>query len=129
MQKTQGPAIWNARGPGNVGGRTRALALDLDYENIILAGGVSGGLWRSTDTGCKLDSCNFSRTKPEYNSYSSRPKARITNIWYYSSGELFGNSASIVGGLYQGTGIYKSTDSGLSWARIESTNNLNVFVC
>src|SRR5260221_2116623 len=42
---------WSRRGPVNVGGRTRALAIDVTNENIIMAGGVSGGLWRSTDGG------------------------------------------------------------------------------
>lgn len=42
---------WVNRGPYNVGGRTRALALDIDDENIILAGGVSGCMWRSTNQG------------------------------------------------------------------------------
>ena len=38
-------------GPHNVGGRTRALAMDVTDPNILLAGGISGGLWRSTDAG------------------------------------------------------------------------------
>ena len=42
---------WKQRGPYNVGGRTRALALDISNENTIFAGGVSGGMWRSTDGG------------------------------------------------------------------------------
>ena len=31
---------WKNRGPWNVGGRTRALAIDVTNENIIIAGGV-----------------------------------------------------------------------------------------
>ncbi|HTP12597.1 MAG TPA: hypothetical protein VMM37_03180, partial [Bacteroidota bacterium] len=44
---------WSSRGPYNQGGRTRALAYDLSDAtgNTILAGGVSGGMWRSTDGG------------------------------------------------------------------------------
>src|SRR5262245_32920644 len=33
---------WSPRGPANVGGRTRALAIDITNPNLILAGGVSG---------------------------------------------------------------------------------------
>ena len=40
-----------AIGPENYGGRTRALALDVRDEDIVLAGGVSGGMWRSTNFG------------------------------------------------------------------------------
>ena len=40
---------WVSRGPYNVGGRTRALALDVLDENIMLAGGATRGMFRSTD--------------------------------------------------------------------------------
>ena len=42
---------WKSVGPFNVGGRTRAIALDVTNDNIIIAGGVTGGMWRSTDEG------------------------------------------------------------------------------
>ena len=42
---------WTARGPYNVGGRTRAIAIDINDENTIVAGGVSGGLWKTEDLG------------------------------------------------------------------------------
>jgi len=38
-------------GPNNTGGRTRALMVDRRNDNIILAGGISGGLWRSENGG------------------------------------------------------------------------------
>ena len=44
-------APWTQRGPYNLGGRTRAFAKDVTNSNILLAGGVSGGLWRSSDAG------------------------------------------------------------------------------
>ncbi|MFZ4478100.1 MAG: hypothetical protein ACOYPR_23100, partial [Saprospiraceae bacterium] len=40
---------WVSRGPWNLGGRTRAIAIDVTNENRILAGGVSGGVWLSED--------------------------------------------------------------------------------
>ena len=42
---------WVERGPFNVGGRTRAIAIDVNNENIIMAGGVSGGIFRSENQG------------------------------------------------------------------------------
>ena len=39
------PEDWNFAGPGNTGGRTRALAIDISNEQILLAGGVSGGMY------------------------------------------------------------------------------------
>ena len=38
-------------GPDNVGGRTRAILIDKDNSNLIYAGGVSGGLWKSNNAG------------------------------------------------------------------------------
>ena len=115
---------WNSRGPINVGGRTRALAIDVTNENIILAGGVSGGMWRSTNAG---QSWIKSTSPSQYHSVScvvqdTRPGK--TNIWYYGTGELWGNSAGIAGGggtLYQGNGVFKSTDGGITWFPLSST--------
>ena len=49
----QGSFKWDRRGPYNVGGRTRALAIDISdaTDNTVMAGGVSGGMWRTIDGG------------------------------------------------------------------------------
>jgi len=114
---------WNFRGPINVGGRTRALAIDVSNENVIIAGGVSGGMWRSEDGG---RTWRKTTSPDDLHSVSclvqdTRPGRR--NIWYYGTGELRGNSASsnIGAGLYRGDGIFKSVDGGNTWARLPST--------
>lgn len=42
---------WKERGPDHVAGRTRAILLDANdtSRNTVIAGGVSGGLWRTTN--------------------------------------------------------------------------------
>ena len=42
---------WQELGPDNVGGRTRAILIDKrdSTNNTIYAGGVGGGVWKSTD--------------------------------------------------------------------------------
>ncbi|MCK4754834.1 MAG: hypothetical protein KAS58_06345, partial [Calditrichia bacterium] len=51
-KKTSGNNIfWQFAGPTDVGGRTRALAVDVTNPNTLLAGGVSGGIWKSIDGG------------------------------------------------------------------------------
>lgn len=42
---------WKERGPDHVAGRTRAILLDANdaTRNTVIAGGVSGGLWRTTN--------------------------------------------------------------------------------
>jgi hypothetical protein len=44
-------ATWQSIGPYNVGGRTRALAIDVLDQNVLLAGAATGGIRRSTNGG------------------------------------------------------------------------------
>jgi len=116
---------WQEAGPNDVGGRTRALAVDVTNSNVIIAGGVSGGIWKSTDNGqswlCKSDpSVNLSVT-----SVAQDPRPGHTNTWYYAAGECSGNSASDRGwrAFFSGDGMYKSNDNGESWQLISKTNS------
>ena len=126
LRKVQGKQFeWEEIGPYNIGGRTRALAVDKTNKNKILAGGVSGGVWKSTDGGeswsLKIDpSQNMSIT-----SIVQDPRDGHTDTWYYSAGELLGNSARDMSGYasYYGTGVFKSTDNGETWNRLESTRD------
>ncbi|WP_456459961.1 FlgD immunoglobulin-like domain containing protein [Reichenbachiella sp.] len=116
---------WSLAGPYNVGGRTRALAFDVRDENVLLAGGVSGGMWRSSNGGI-----NWSRTtQPSaLNSVTSIVQdSRIgkRDSWYFGTGELDGNSARASGAPYRGDGIFKSTDNGESWDLLTSTSTNN----
>jgi len=111
---------WINRGPWNVGGRTRAMAIDVANSNVILAAGVSGGLWRSTDAGSSwtrvsmpLDAHSLAIT-----AIAQDPRTGHQQTWYYVTGEYSGNSASEYGAAYSGSGIYKSTDNGLNWTQI-----------
>ena len=116
---------WQLRGPHNVGGRTRALGIDITNENIILAGGVSGGMWRSTNGGNTW----IKTTEPDQlHSVSclvQDTRSGRTNTWYYGTGEYFGYSASGEGdnALYIGDGIFKSTDGGISWTHLTSLSD------
>jgi photosystem II stability/assembly factor-like uncharacterized protein len=117
---------WKLAGPDAVGGRTRALGIDQRNPDIIIAGAVSGGIWKSTDGG------NTWQMKTEdIDSYSVTSLAQDPthpDTWYYSAGELLGNSASSSFGRhsiapYFGTGIFKSTNNGETWNRIPSTQD------
>nr|HMS43387.1 sialidase family protein [Pyrinomonadaceae bacterium] len=113
-------------GPENLGGRTRALAYDLRYNGttnrIILAGGISGGLFKSYD-----DGAGWVRKSPSGDLFTvsalaqdSRPG--FQDIWYYAGGEFTGNSASATGAPYRGKGVFKSTDNGETWTFLPSSN-------
>ncbi len=112
-----------SRGPWNVGGRTRAIALDVTNENVILAGSVNGGLWRSGDGGATWTRVSPMNQNPSVTWIAQDKRQGHTNTWYYSSGEGYGASASGTGAYYLGNGIYKSTDGGFTWNVLSSTSS------
>lgn len=109
-------------GPLNQGGRTRAVAYDVRYNGtsnkVILAGGVSGGIMRSSDGGA-----TWTRVSPDNEIHNvtciaQDPRAGNQNTWYAGGGEPYGNSADELGALYLGFGLYKSTDNGATWTKL-----------
>lgn len=114
---------WALAGPQELGGRTRALAIDQRNSDIIIAGGVSGGIWKSIDGGNSWEM----KTNPNQNMSVTSVAQDPTNpdVWYYASGEFRGNSASdrSYSASYFGTGIFKSTDNGETWSRLSATKD------
>src|SRR6185369_3741868 len=112
---------WTERGPNNVGGRTRAILIDKRDAtgNTVIAGGVGGGLFRTT---------NFTNSSPTWTVINDLlPNLAITvllqdntnqNIMYAGTGEGWLNADAI-----KGAGIFKSTDGGLTWTQMPSTAN------
>jgi hypothetical protein len=112
---------WTSRGPYNVGGRTRALAFDVSNENVILAGGVSGGMWRSIDGGTTWAKTTAVGALQSTTCIAQDTRAGHAGTWYYGTGELVGNSATGGATAFRGDGIFKSTDGGVIWAQLAST--------
>lgn len=110
-------AIWQNRGPSNIGGRTRALGIDKANPNIMLAGAVAGGMWRSLDGGQSWVRTTRPEQQPNVSCIAQDPRAGQTNTWYFGTGEGWGSNMVAGGGgkSYRGDGIYKSTDNGASW--------------
>ena len=115
---------WQARGPYNVGGRTRAMAVDVTDENVIMAGGVSGGIWRTEDLGeswSKLTNNEMLHNVTCLKQDTRTNTTGKTDTWYYGTGEAYGNSASGAEAYFYGNGIYKSVDNGATWQSLEAT--------
>jgi hypothetical protein len=114
---------WYEAGPNDVGGRTRALAVDVTNSDVVIAGGVSGGIWKSTDRGASWRLRGTNAENYSVSALAQDPRAGSTNIWYYASGEFAGNSASLSGASYRGSGLFKSTDNGDSWTQIQDAGS------
>ena len=113
--------VWQSRGPWNVGGRTRALAIDVRDENHIITGGVSGGIWQTRDGGTTWKKVSLPDAHPGCVSITQDPRPGKQNMWYALSGEIYGTSASGGGAFYLGDGAFVSLDNGDSWTPIAST--------
>ncbi len=115
--------IWKARGPNNLGGRTRAFGINIDNPKELLAGSVTGGIFKSVNGGQ-----SWYKTQCPVNAITclvQDKRAGKTNVWYAGSGELTGSSGSAGGAYYYGEGILKSTDGGETWTKIASTSGLS----
>src|SRR3990172_13166145 len=105
---------WIERGPYDVGGRTRTFAVDVEHPGTLIAGGVDGGIWKSTDDGAswklKLQPQQIHSTS----CIAQDTREGKRNIWYVGTGEFRGSTTNNTrwGSFYHGDGIYKLTDNG-----------------
>ncbi|HAA00289.1 MAG TPA: hypothetical protein DCD96_01450 [Flavobacteriales bacterium] len=111
-------------GPKELGGRTRALAFDVRDQNILLAGGVTSGIWRSTDAGAHFERVSDIGDLNSISCIVQDKRAGHEDTWYAGTGEYYGVvSGTEFTSQMSGNGIYKSTDNGLSWSLLSSTTS------
>ncbi len=108
-------------GPYELGGRTRAVAIDITNEDVLFAGGVSGGLWRTEDAGTTWNRVSDLDASPSISSIVQDKRPGKEHIWYYGTGETKGSSSF----RSPGVGVFKSQDGGTSWKHLESTLTAN----
>lgn len=113
-------ANWTSLGPGNIGGRTRAMVIHPQEPNIIYAAGVSGGVWKSTDGGSTWAPISDLMANISVNSLAMDPKD--SKVIYAGTGEGY-----FAGDSVQGAGIFRTTDGGTVWTRLDSTANKTDF--
>lgn len=114
------PGNWEALGPGNIGGRTRALLIHPTQAQIMYAAGVAGGVWKSTNAGASWVPLTDLMANLAVSSLAFDP-TNPTTI-YAGTGEGFFNGDAV-----RGAGIFKSLDGGLNWSRIPSTNTTDFY--
>ena len=119
--KADWPLTWSFRGPDNVGGRTRCLVIDKDNANIMYTGGVSGGVFKTTNKGgswypLTLGADNFG--------VMSMAQDHDGNL-YYGTGEngLYLNVNGDGSSSFNGMGMFKSTDDGVTWETVSGSTS------
>lgn len=117
---------WEELGPNNSGGRTRSLLIDKDDPSLIFAGSVGGGFWKSTTRGTSwTKSVTTSGELFENQVVSCMTQASNGDI-YFGTGEGLAQADGEPDNMYfgvSGQGIYKSTDRGNTFARLNGTWN------
>ncbi len=118
---------WKHRGPFDLGGRMRTMVIDIRNPQVMVAGSVTGGLWRSEDGGASWKKTSTIAENPSVTSIVQDTRPGFEDVWYYTGGELVGSTASVthtadfVDGFYGGHGVYKSEDGGRTWAVLPAT--------
>ena len=114
---------WEYLGPDNIGGRCRAILIDPQNPNIMYAGGVSGGLWKSETAGGSWRQIIYEGDEET----NGIPNLNISNMCmaangdiYFGTGEAFYIGQGTGSRGFEGAGIWKSTD-GENFHRLTST--------
>ncbi len=102
---------WRAVGPELQGGRIEAIACHPNEPHTIYVGAGSGNLWKTVNNGTTW--------KPIFENESTFTIGSIAiapsdpNIIWVGTGEILMARSS-----YAGTGVFKSTDAGLTWTNM-----------
>lgn len=109
---------WHEMGPDNVGGRTRAFLINPVNPSVMFAGGVSGGLFKTTDGGANWVPINDQMSNLIVSWIAMGSDGAI----YVATGEGLAQPSGInynSGNI--GGGIFKSTDGGNTFSLLTST--------
>jgi len=111
---------WSPLGPGNVGGRTRALIFDPTNPDIMYAAAVAGGVWKTTNAGGTWVPLTDLIANIAVNSLAIDPTD--PNVIYAGTGEGFQNGDAV-----RGAGIFKTTDGGANWTQLAATTTSDFY--
>ena len=106
---------WSWIGPGNVGGRVLALSVDPTDGAKILAGSAGGGIWSTDNGGGSWQPVGEFPGSMAVSTLARSPAA--PGVVYAGTGEGFFLCDSL-----PGAGIFRSTNNGVTWAQLASTN-------
>lgn len=105
------------RGPANVPGRTRGMAIDPTNNKRWFVGTVSGGVWLTEDEGVSW--VNLTDTSiPNLSTSTIVISPQDKNTLYVGTGEPFGNLGAV-----GGAGVFKTTDGGTTWSSLGNSSS------
>ncbi|MDD5425354.1 MAG: hypothetical protein PHN52_02545 [candidate division Zixibacteria bacterium] len=104
-------SVWTGAGPTNIPGRITDLAVHPSYPGTIFAASAAGGVFKTTDFGVTWLPVFDNQGAPGMGAVAVDPSNPL--VVYAGTGEV--NPA---GDTYEGDGIYKSTDGGLTWDNV-----------
>ena len=111
-------AVFTERGPVNVPGRCRGIAVDPTNNNRWFVGTVGGGVWLTEDAGSTWK--NLTDTQiPNLATSTVVISPQDPNTLYAGTGEPFRNLDAI-----GGSGVFKTTDGGVTWQHLTATISL-----
>ncbi|MFN8366440.1 MAG: T9SS type A sorting domain-containing protein [Candidatus Kapaibacterium sp.] len=116
------PTTWENTGIEKTGGRTRSLAMDVGNENILLAGAVGGGVWRTTNSGTSWVKTTANSELHSVSSIAQDKRMGKRDVWYYGTGEYYSPAGYPTYNWDIGEGMYKSVNGGKSWAKLPATS-------
>jgi photosystem II stability/assembly factor-like uncharacterized protein len=105
---------WSQLGPGNIGGRTRAILIDPVTPTTMYAAGVAGGVWKSTNGGASWSAVSDLIANLAVNSLAMDPAN--ASVIYAGTGEGYFDLDAV-----RGTGIFKTTNGGTTWTQLANT--------
>lgn len=119
---TGAAAGWTELGPGNIGGRTRAILINPQNPNVMYSAGVSGGVWKSVNAGQSWLPISDFVGNLTVSSMVMEPGN--PEVIYVGTGEgVYGQEdGALFGTDFRGAGILKTANGGMTWTRLESTN-------
>jgi hypothetical protein len=109
---------WTSLGPGNIGSRIRSLVINPKDPNVMYAGAVTGGVWKSVDGGANW--AILTDGLPTLNIGALALDPADPSVIYAGTGESYDNRV--------GAGVFKSVDAGSTWMQLPSTASGNAFL-
>lgn len=107
-------ADWTLQGPANIAGRVNSLIVKANEQQTMLAGFSAGGIFKTNDGGANW--------RPVFDEFSELSIGHLTfdpsnsNIVYAGTGD-----SNIPSYVFNGEGVFKSTDAGETWQAIGLT--------